>query len=73
MQQICSSDNVADLFTKSSSNCNVQKDGAQAWNAKIQVFGMMLPLGGVNTRCTLFSSQGFVPLGFPCKVFNEAS
>ena len=30
-------------------------------------------LGGVYTRCTLFPSQGFVPLGFPCKVFNEAT
>ena len=34
---------------------------------------LMFSWGGVNTRCTLFSSQGFVPLDFPCKVFNEAS
>ena len=34
---------------------------------------LMFSWGGVNTWCTLFSSQGFVPLGFPCKVFNEAS
>ena len=32
----------------------------------------MFSLGGVNMRCTLFPLRGFVPLGFPCKVFNEA-
>ena len=56
-----------------STNYNFQEDGAQAWKTKILVSGLMLSLGGVNTRCTLFFSQGFVPLGFPCKVFNEAS
>ena len=56
-----------------STNYNFQEDGAQAWKMKILVFELMLSFGGVNTRCTLFSSQGFVPLDFPCKVFNEVS
>ena len=34
---------------------------------------LMFLWGRVHTWCTLFSSQGFVPVGFPCKVFNEAS
>jgi len=34
---------------------------------------MKLLSGGVNTRCTLFLDHGFVPLGFPGKVFNEAA
>ena len=40
---------------------------------KILVSELMFSWRGVNTWCTLFFSQGFVPLSFSCKVFNEAS
>ena len=33
----------------------------------------MFSLGWANMHCALFSFQGFVPPGFPCKVFNEAT
>ena len=69
MQQIRSSYNVSYLFTKSPPIATfkkmVHKIGMQRLkNALIKE---------ANTLCTLFPLRGFVPLGFHCKVFNEAA
>ncbi|KAM3398701.1 secreted RxLR effector protein like [Capsicum galapagoense] len=69
VQQIRSTDNVTDLFTKSSPIATFKKMLHKIEMQRSRMFS----LGGVNTRCTLFPLRDFVPLGFPCKVFNEAA
>ncbi|KAM3236558.1 hypothetical protein P3L10_016595 [Capsicum annuum] len=69
VQQIRSTDNVTDLFTKSSPIATFKKMLHKIEMQRSRMFS----LRRVNMRCTLFSLRGFVPLGFPCKVFNEAA
>ncbi|KAM3337655.1 hypothetical protein P3S68_031980 [Capsicum galapagoense] len=69
VQQIRLTDNVTNLFIKSSPIATFKKMLHKIEMQRSRVFS----LGGVNMRCTLFLLRGFVPLGFPCKVFNEAT
>jgi hypothetical protein len=69
IQQVCSCDNLADDFTKSLPSKVFEKLVLRIGLLRIFVF-----MRGRN-KCVLhsfFLHQGFVPLGFPGKVFNEA-
>ncbi|KAF3643241.1 ACT domain-containing protein ACR6 [Capsicum annuum] len=64
IHEIRSTDNVTDLFTKSSPIATFKKMLHKIEMQRSRMFS----LRGVNTHCTLFSLRGFVPLGFPCSV-----
>jgi hypothetical protein len=63
VQQICSSENLADLFTKALPTW-IQEIGTWYWIATAKRHQVMLPSRGVNMCVIFFLGHVFFPQGF---------
>ena len=73
MQHFCSSNNKVDLSTKSLPTTTFKKMVCELGKRRFKYVDWCSHLGGLIRDVLFFFSQGFVPLDFSCKIFNEAS